>query len=73
MDHIPYEGRLLEHERDRLKAAVMRSENWPVNKEKLSIKFYKNFKEFVNSILLDEVQCVNITREIRNQNCKCNR
>jgi len=73
VDHILYECKLLEHESDRLKAAVIRSENWPVSKDKLSIKFYKNFKEFENGILLDKVRCVNMTREIRNQNCKWNR
>jgi hypothetical protein len=53
--HILYECKLLAHDRDRLKAAVMRSENWPLSKDKLSIKFYKNFKEFTNNILLDKV------------------
>jgi len=63
VDHILYESRLLEHERDRLQAAAaIRSQNWSVSKNKLSIKFYKNFKEFANSILLDKVQCVNMTR-----------
>jgi len=61
-DHSLYECKLLEHERDRLKAAVIRAENWPVSKDKLSIKFYKNFREFANSILLDKVQRVNMTR-----------
>ena len=55
VDHILYECKLLEQDRDRLKAAVIRSENWPVSKGKLSIKFYKNFKEFTNNILLDKV------------------
>jgi len=72
VNHILYECKLLVHERDRLKAAVIQSENWPVSKDKLSIKFYKNFKEFANSILLDKVQCVNMTRQIRNQKCKWN-
>jgi len=58
VDHILYECKLLEHERDRLKAAVIRSENWPVSKDKLGITFYKIFKELENSILLDKVQCV---------------
>ena len=44
VDHILYEHKLLAHDRDRLKAAVMRSENWPVSKDNLSIKFYKNSK-----------------------------
>ena len=55
MDHILYESRLLENDRDRLKAAVIRSENWSVSKDKLIIKFYKNFKEFTNNISLDKV------------------
>ena len=42
--HILYECKLLEHERDRLKAAVMRSENWPVSKDKRSLKFTKSSK-----------------------------
>ena len=62
VDHILYECKLLEHERDRLKAAVIWSEKWPVSKDKLSIKCYKIFKEFANSILLDKVQCLSMTR-----------
>ena len=34
VDHILHECKLLEHERDRLKAVVIRSENWPVSKDK---------------------------------------
>ena len=55
VDHILYECKLLAPDRDRLKAAVMRSENWPVSKEKLSKKFYKTFKKFTNNILLDKI------------------
>jgi len=62
VDHILYECKILEHERDRLKAATIRSENWPVSKDKHNIKFYKIFKEFANGILLDKVQCVNLKR-----------
>ena len=62
MDHILFECKLLERERDRLKAAVIRSDNWLVDKDKLCVKFYKNFKEFTNSIFLDKVLCVNMTR-----------
>jgi len=58
VDHILYKCKLLEHEKNRLKEAVIRSENWPVSKDKLRIKFYKYFKEFVNSILLDKGHCV---------------
>ena len=49
VDHILFDCKLLEHERDKLKAAVARSENWPVSKDRLSTKFYKNFEEFTNN------------------------
>ena len=52
VDHILFDCKPLEHDRDRLKAAVTRSENWPVNKDTHSIKFYKFFKEFTNNIIL---------------------
>ena len=42
VDHILHECKLLAHDRDRLKATVMRSENWPVSKDNLSIKASKN-------------------------------
>jgi hypothetical protein len=38
---------------DRLKAAVIRSESWPVRKDILGIKYYKNFKEFTDNIILN--------------------
>ena len=41
VDHILHEWKLSEHERDRLNAAVIWSENWPVSKDKLNIKFKK--------------------------------
>jgi hypothetical protein len=44
VDRLPYDCKLLEHDRDKPKAAVLRSENWPVSKNKLSTKFYKSFK-----------------------------
>ena len=42
-DHVLYNCKLLEQERGRLKAAVLRTENWPVSKNKLINKFNKNF------------------------------
>jgi len=55
VDHILFDCKLLEHDRVILKAAVLRSENWPVSKNKLSTKFYKSFKEFTNNILFDKL------------------
>ena len=54
VDHILFDCKLLEQDRDRLKAEVTWSESWPVSKDKLSIKFYKNFKEFTNNIILNK-------------------
>jgi hypothetical protein len=34
VDHILFDCKLLDQERDSLKAAVIRSENWPVSKNK---------------------------------------
>jgi chitinase len=55
VDHILFDCKLLDHDRARLKAAMLWSENWPVGKNKLSIKFYKSFKEFTNNILFDKL------------------
>jgi hypothetical protein len=54
VEHILYDCKLNEHERDRLKASVIRSESWPVSKDKLVMKYYKNFKEFTDSVLLNK-------------------
>ena len=54
MDHIIYDCNLQEQERDRLKAVVSRSEQWPVSKNKLVLKYYKNFKQFTENIVLDK-------------------
>jgi hypothetical protein len=54
VEHILYHCKLHEHERDRLKASVIKSESWPVSKDILGIKYYKNFKEFTDNILLNK-------------------
>jgi len=42
VDHILYDCELLRQETDSLKGAVLRTENWPVSKNKLINKFHKN-------------------------------
>jgi len=54
VDHILFDCKLLEQERDSLKVAVMRSENWPVSKSKLIKIFDKNFTKFTNNISFDK-------------------
>jgi len=44
--HILFDCTLLEQERDKLKVVVTRTENRPVSYNKLSIKYYKIFKEY---------------------------
>ena len=55
VDHTLFDCKILENERNRLIAAVSRSENWPVSKNKLSVEFYKSFKEFTNKICFDKL------------------
>ena len=55
VEHVIYDCKLVEEERDRLKAAVMRTDNWPVSKNNLIKNFYKDFVRFTNSIKLDKM------------------
>jgi len=55
VDHIIYDCKLLEQEISRLKAVVILTDKWPVSRDKLSTKFYRNFKEFMDNIKLDKV------------------
>ena len=55
VDHILFNCKILENERNSLIAAVSRSENWLLSKNELSVEFYKSFKEFTNKICFDEL------------------
>jgi len=55
VDHILYDCKLLKQERDSLKGAILRTENWPVSKNKLINKFHKDFKKFMNNIPFDKL------------------
>jgi len=55
IDHIIPNCELMEQERDILKAAVLRKENWPVNKYILMNKYCKSFKKFTDSLSLDKL------------------
>ena len=52
IDHIIFDCELV---RDRLKAAVLRSENWPVNKDTLINKYSKEFKKFTDNLSFDKL------------------
>jgi hypothetical protein len=51
-DRIFYDCELVQQERDKLKAEILRTENWPVRKDTLINKYTKSFKKFVDSIPL---------------------
>jgi hypothetical protein len=55
IDHIIYESELVGQERERLKAAVLWIENWPISKEILMNKYSKTFKKFTDNITFDKV------------------
>jgi hypothetical protein len=52
IDHIILDCVLVEQERDKLKTEVLRTENWPVNKEILINKYSNYFKKFTDNISL---------------------
>ena len=54
VDHIIYSCDLHERERDKLVAVITRTEQWPVSKPKMMLKYYKDFKQFTDSIVLNE-------------------
>ena len=56
VDHIIYEWKLFDQERTKLKAMVERTNKWPVSSDKLSVQFYRHFKEFTDNISMDKVQ-----------------
>jgi hypothetical protein len=56
IDHILLDSELMEQKSERIKAPVLRSENWPVSKDILINKYSKNFKKKItDSIPLDKL------------------
>jgi len=55
INHILFNYELVKQEREILKAAVLWSENWTVNKYILINKYCKNFKKFTDSLSLDKL------------------
>jgi hypothetical protein len=51
-DHIIYDCARLKEERDRLRAAVNKKEDWPTSKRNLLQRHYTEFSKFINSISL---------------------
>ena len=55
-DHLIFDCTLLAKERDALKTAVLKFENWPVTKNKLISVYNTNFSKFVNSLNFETLQ-----------------
>jgi hypothetical protein len=53
--HILFDFKLLDQERDSLKAAALRSENRSVGTNKLVTEFNKNFTKFTNNISFEKL------------------
>jgi hypothetical protein len=59
VQHIIFDCPLLEKERDKLKAVVTRTENWPVSYNKLGVLYHKIFKEYIDNINWNVEQSTN--------------
>jgi hypothetical protein len=55
IDHIIYDCPRLKKERNKLRVAVKKTEKWPISKENLLKRHYKEFLKFVNSISLEDL------------------
>jgi hypothetical protein len=54
-EHIIYDCDRLKEERDRLRAAVNKADDWPTSKRNLITRHYKEFSKFINSIFFEEL------------------
>jgi hypothetical protein len=54
-EHIIYDCDRLKAERDRLRAAVNKTNDWPTGKRNLIKGHYKEFSKFINSISFEEL------------------
>jgi hypothetical protein len=54
VDHIIYSCGLHEQERERLETAIRSSGKWPASKNTLATKYYKHFKLFTDSIVMNK-------------------
>jgi hypothetical protein len=54
-DHTIYDCARPKEERDKLRAAVNKTENWPISKGNLLKRHYKEFLKFVKSISFEDL------------------
>jgi ribonuclease HI len=54
VEHIIYNCELHDKERDIMTSMVTKTEQWPISNTKLVLKYYKEFKQFTDKIVLNE-------------------
>jgi len=54
-DNLIFECETLTKERKRLMTTALQKNNWPINKEELIRKYYKEFVKFINHITFDNL------------------
>jgi hypothetical protein len=54
-DHIIYDCPRLKEDRDKLRAAVNKTENWTTSKGNLLKRHYKEFLKFIKTISFEEL------------------
>jgi RNase P protein component len=54
-EHIIYDCDRLKEERDRIRAVVNKTNDWPTSKRNLIKRHYKEFLKFINSISFEEL------------------
>jgi hypothetical protein len=57
-DHIIYDCARLKKERDRLRAAVTKTNVWPTSKRDLIKGHYREFSKFINSLSFEELNAL---------------
>jgi hypothetical protein len=55
IDHLLFECELLNKERDKLIPTVLKTDVWPISKNKLIRKRFKTFAKFTNQISFDKL------------------
>ena len=55
IDHLLFQCELLNKERDNLISTVLKTDVWPISKDKLARKYFKIFAKFTNEISFDNL------------------
>ena len=54
-EHVLFDCRILQEHRERLIAAVAKTDNWPINEDKLIKKHYKALAKFTQMDKIKEI------------------